>query len=100
MCKLWSSVHSSQFTVHSSQFIDSYETKGYSDDVKRTCLKMYVNGLGFRGLPKNKLFILKNNNHSRSVGGRGRWLPPPSNFVVELILYIINQVFLCKCIWN
>jgi len=52
------------------------------------------------GLPKNKLFILKNNNHSRSVGGRGRWLPPPSNFVVELILYIINQVFLCKCIWN
>jgi len=31
---------------------------------------------------------------------RGRWLPPPSNFVVELILYIINQVFLCKCIWN
>ena len=41
----------------------------------------------FEGLPKNKLFILKNNNHSRSVGGRGRWLPPPSNFVVELILY-------------
>jgi hypothetical protein len=53
-----------------------------------------------KGLPKNKLFMLKNNNHSRSVGGRGRWLPPPSNFVVELILYIINQVFLCKCIWN
>jgi transposase-like protein len=22
------------------QFIDSYETKSYSDDVKRTCLKM------------------------------------------------------------
>ena len=53
-----------------------------------------------KGLPKNKLFMLKNNNHSRSVGGRGRWLPPPSNFVVELILYIINQVFLFKCIWN
>jgi hypothetical protein len=52
------------------------------------------------GLPKNKLFILKNNNHSRSVGGRDRWLPPPSNFVVELILYIINQVFLFKNIWN
>jgi hypothetical protein len=53
-----------------------------------------------KGLPKNKLFILKNNNHSRSVGGRDRWLPPPSNFVVELILYIINQVFLFKNIWN
>jgi transposase-like protein len=24
------------------QFIDSYETNGYSDDVKRTCLKMYL----------------------------------------------------------
>jgi transposase-like protein len=34
------------------QFIDSYETKGYSDDVKRTCLKMYVNGLGFRGIER------------------------------------------------
>ena len=52
MCKLWSSVHSSQFTVLSSQFIDSYETKDYSDDVKRTCLKMYVNGLGFRGIER------------------------------------------------
>jgi hypothetical protein len=54
----------------------------------------------YKGLPKNKPFILKNNNHSRSVGGRDRWLPPPSNFVVELILYIINQVFLFKNIWN
>ena len=34
------------------QFIHSYETKGYSDDVKRTCLKMYVNGLGFRGIER------------------------------------------------
>ena len=34
------------------QFIDSYETKGYSDDVKRICLKMYVNGMGFRGIER------------------------------------------------
>ncbi|MBE8994476.1 hypothetical protein IQ234_09075 [Microcystis aeruginosa LEGE 91341] len=40
MCKLW------------CQFIDSYEIKGYSDDVKRTCLKMYVNGMGFRGIER------------------------------------------------
>ena len=34
------------------QFIHSYETKGYSDDVKRSCLKMQVNGLGFRGIER------------------------------------------------
>lgn len=33
------------------QFIDCYETsKGYSDEVKRECLKMYVNGMGFGGI--------------------------------------------------
>ncbi|GBE76020.1 hypothetical protein myaer87_32470 [Microcystis aeruginosa NIES-87] len=36
------------------QFIDSYETKGYSDDVKRTCLKMYVNGMEFRGIERGR----------------------------------------------
>ena len=37
------------------QFIDSYEThRGYSDDFKRECLKMYVNGLDFRGIQKVK----------------------------------------------
>lgn len=34
------------------QFIHSQETKGYSDDVKRSCLKMQVNGLGFRGIER------------------------------------------------
>ncbi len=37
------------------QFIDCYETsRGYSDDVKRECLKMYVNGMGFRGVERVK----------------------------------------------
>lgn len=37
------------------QFIDHYETtKGYSDEVKRECLKMYVNGMGFRGIERVK----------------------------------------------
>ncbi len=31
------------------QFIEEYQHRGYSDDVKRNCLKMYVNGIGFRG---------------------------------------------------
>jgi transposase-like protein len=34
------------------QFIDSYEPKGYSDDIKRRCLKMYVNGMGFRAIER------------------------------------------------
>ncbi len=35
------------------QFIDCYETtKGYSDQVKHSCLKMYVNGMGFRGIER------------------------------------------------
>ena len=37
------------------QFIDAYQpARGYSDDVKRECLKMYVNGMGFRGIERVK----------------------------------------------
>ena len=39
----------------SRQFIDRYDPpKGYSDAVKRECLKMYVNGMGFRGIERVK----------------------------------------------
>lgn len=35
------------------QFIERYETsRGYSDEVKRECLKMYVNGMGFRAIER------------------------------------------------
>ena len=35
------------------QFIDVYTApQGYSDAVKATCLKMYVNGMGFRGIER------------------------------------------------
>ena len=38
-----------------SQFITDYETsRGYSDEVKRECLKMYVNGMGFRAIARVK----------------------------------------------
>lgn len=34
------------------QFLDRYDPpSGYSDDVKRECLKMSVNGMGFRAVP-------------------------------------------------
>src|SRR4028118_710270 len=34
------------------QFLDPYEVRGYSDDVKRLCLQMYVNGMGVRGISR------------------------------------------------
>lgn len=37
------------------QFIESYEShRGYSDNVRRECLKMYVNGMGFRAIERVK----------------------------------------------
>ena len=37
------------------QFIERYEvSRGYSDEVKRECLKMYTNGMGFRGIERVK----------------------------------------------
>jgi ribosomal protein L37AE/L43A len=37
------------------QFIDCYQPhKGYSEEVKRECLKMYVNGMGFRAIERIK----------------------------------------------
>ena len=35
------------------QFIDVYTApQGYSDETKAQCLKMYVNGIGFRGIER------------------------------------------------
>jgi transposase-like protein len=37
------------------QFIDRYQShRGYSQEVKRECLKMYVNGMGFRSIERIK----------------------------------------------
>jgi transposase-like protein len=37
------------------QFVDLYDPpKGYSDEFKRECLKMYVNGSGFRAIERVK----------------------------------------------
>ena len=34
-------------------FQSTYEQTGYHPDVKEICLKMYLNGMGFRGIVKN-----------------------------------------------
>ncbi len=36
------------------QFIDSYDHQGYSEEIKRECLEMYVNGCGFRAIERVK----------------------------------------------
>ncbi len=37
------------------QFIAGYQThKGYAEEVKRECLLMYVNGMGFRAIERIK----------------------------------------------
>lgn len=39
----------------SHQFIDHYDPpKGYSDEFKQECLKMYINGSGFRAIERVK----------------------------------------------
>ena len=35
------------------QFVENPQTnRGYSDDVRRTCLKMHLKGMGFRGIER------------------------------------------------
>lgn len=34
------------------QFLDYYTPQGYSEKVKRNCLTMYLNGMGFRGIER------------------------------------------------
>jgi transposase-like protein len=34
------------------QFLESYSPKGYSDDAKKICLKMYLDGMGFRAIAR------------------------------------------------
>jgi transposase-like protein len=37
------------------QFIDNYEpSRTYSNEIKEECLKMYLNGMGFRGIERVK----------------------------------------------
>jgi transposase-like protein len=41
------------------QFIEDYQPhQGYGDEIRRECLKMYVNGLGFRAIERIKVATL------------------------------------------
>ncbi len=47
------------------QFVEFYTEVGYSQEVKDKCLKMYVNGMGFRGIER-----VTNVNHNTVI----RWV--------------------------
>jgi transposase-like protein len=34
------------------QFVEFYESRGYSKDVQKICLRMYTNGMGFREIER------------------------------------------------
>jgi insertion element IS1 protein InsB len=34
------------------QLVESYQPQGYSDEVKKNCLTLYLNGIGFRGIER------------------------------------------------
>ncbi len=36
------------------QFLEYYDHKGYTEDIKSECLEMYVNGSGFRAIERVK----------------------------------------------
>ena len=56
------------------QFLDFYSTKGYSSTIKEECLKMYVNGLGFRAIER-----VKGVNHNTVI----RWVKQVANLIPE-----------------
>jgi transposase-like protein len=68
------------------QFIDCYEvTRGYSEEVKGECLKMYVNGLGFRGIER-----VKNVHHPTIIN----WVKQRGNLLPDCYMNIRNWRFI------
>ena len=35
------------------QFIETYDQRGYSQEIKKHCLTLYCNGMGFRGIERS-----------------------------------------------
>ena len=57
------------------QFIDCYDLQGYSEQTKRECLEMYVNGLGFRAIER-----LKKVHHTTII----TWVKKMGNMLPEV----------------
>jgi hypothetical protein len=56
------------------QFLEFYETKGYSDDVKMICLRMHENGMRFREIER-----LTGINHNTII----QWVKQSDNTTPE-----------------
>ncbi len=50
------------------QFINNYQPeRGYSDEVRGECLKMYVNGMGFRGIERSYCVYIIRGDHTNNA---------------------------------
>lgn len=68
MSKVWINSYSQEWKKASKQnyicvqcgcqFIDFYDLQGYSEEIKRECLEIYVNSLGFRAIDQQKMCII------------------------------------------
>ncbi len=78
------------------QFVEFYGPKGYSNDVKQICLRMYVNGMGFRGI--ELLSGIHHNTVINWVRENGLSLPdaPESEEIPEITELDELQTFIGK----
>ena len=61
---------SRRLALRDRQFINEYTERGYPIEVKENCLKMYVNGLGFRAIER-----ITGVNHNTVI----RWVRKSAN---------------------
>jgi len=78
------------------QFLDSYTQVGYPPEVKQLCIKMYLNGLGFRAIER-----ITGINHNSVIGWvkqTAQQLPeaPPAEVIPEATQVDELQTFVGK----
>ncbi len=78
------------------QFVASYAVKGYSAQVKRHCLTLYVNGMGFRAI--ERCTGVNHNTVIQSVKQSGEQLAdaPESQMIPELAQIDELQTFVAS----
>lgn len=78
------------------QFIESYDWRGYTENIKSECLEMYVNGSGFRAIERvKKVHHTTVINWVRELGSA---LPdtPERNDIPEVTEVVKSETFIGK----
>jgi insertion element IS1 protein InsB len=77
------------------QFIESYSHQGYSEEIKARCLRMYVNGSGFRAI--ERVTGVNHNTVINWVKSAAQNLPPaPSAQEIPEITQVDGQSRDCR----